>query len=78
MAIKLGIQTYQILTDDDEVCIPNLSSILLAVRLVSCFKECARLCVSGAPVGMWTRPHQVLASTLTLSQPGGQIMTTLY
>ena len=31
-ALKLGIQTYQILTNDDEVCIPSLSSILLAVR----------------------------------------------
>ena len=31
MAIKLGIQTYQVLTYDDEVCIPSLSSILLAV-----------------------------------------------
>ena len=29
-ALKLGIQTYQILTNDDEVCIPRLSSILLA------------------------------------------------
>ena len=27
MASKLGIQTYQILTKDDEVCIPSLSSI---------------------------------------------------
>ena len=27
----LGIQTYQILINDDEVCIPSLSSILLAV-----------------------------------------------
>ena len=26
-----GIQTCQILTNDDEVCIPSLSSILLAV-----------------------------------------------
>ena len=33
MALKLGIQTYQILTNDDEVCIPNISStILLAVK----------------------------------------------
>ena len=32
MALKLGIQTYQILTNDDEVCIPSLSSILLAVQ----------------------------------------------
>ena len=30
-ALKLGIQTYQILKNDDEVCIPSLSSILLAV-----------------------------------------------
>ena len=34
LALKLGIQTYQILTYDDEVCIPSLSSILLAVCLV--------------------------------------------
>ena len=32
MALKLGIQTYQILTNDDEVCIPSLSSILIAVK----------------------------------------------
>ena len=33
MALKLGIiQTYQILKNDDEVCIPSLSSILLAVQ----------------------------------------------
>ena len=31
MALKLGIETYQILTNDDEVCIPSLSSIILAV-----------------------------------------------
>ena len=31
VALKLEIQTYQILTNDDEVCIPSLSSILLAV-----------------------------------------------
>ena len=30
IALKLGIETYQILTDDDEVSIPSLSSILLA------------------------------------------------
>ena len=33
MALKLEIQTYQILTSDDEVCIPSLSSIILAVTL---------------------------------------------
>jgi hypothetical protein len=31
VALNSGIQTYQILTNDDEVCIPSLSSILLAV-----------------------------------------------
>ena len=34
MALNSGIQTYQILTNDDEVCIPSLSSILLAVLRV--------------------------------------------
>jgi hypothetical protein len=33
LALKLGIETYQILTNDDEVCIPSLSSILLAVLI---------------------------------------------
>ena len=33
LALKSGIQTYQILTNDDEVCIPSLSSILLAVPI---------------------------------------------
>ena len=31
LALKIGIETYQILTKDDEVCIPSLSSIFLAV-----------------------------------------------
>ena len=31
MALKLGIQTYPILTNDGEVCISSFSSILLAV-----------------------------------------------
>ena len=35
LALKLGIQTYQILTKDDEVSIPSLSSILLAVFMLS-------------------------------------------
>ena len=34
LALKLGIQNFQILTNDDEVCIPSLSSILLAVAVV--------------------------------------------
>ena len=32
-----GIQTYQILTNEDEVCIPSLSSILLAVWVLSIY-----------------------------------------
>ena len=32
LALISGIQTYQILTNDDKVCIKSLSSILLAVR----------------------------------------------
>ena len=35
LVLNLGIQTYQILTNDDEVCIPSLSSILLAVPNVT-------------------------------------------
>ena len=32
LALKLGTQTIQILTSNDEVCIPSLSSIISAVR----------------------------------------------
>ena len=35
LALNSGMQTNQILTNDDEVCIPHFSSILLAV---SCAK----------------------------------------
>ena len=35
LALKLGIQTYHILTNDDEVCIASFSSILLAVLEMS-------------------------------------------
>ena len=34
LALKLGIQTFQILSNDDEVCIPSLFIIILAVRCV--------------------------------------------
>ena len=48
MALKLGIQTYQILTNDDEVCIPSLSSILLAVlRVVPAY---LKICPAAGPV----------------------------
>ena len=33
LALKLAIQTYRILKNNDEVCIPSLSSILLAVYM---------------------------------------------
>ena len=46
MALKLGIQTYQILTNDDEVCIPCLSSILFGVSKIA--KKFRRL--------LWTTP----------------------
>ena len=44
LALKSGIQTYQILTNDDEVCNPSHSSILLAVtnlckKLASIYRE---------------------------------------
>ena len=32
LALNSGIQTNQILTNDDEVCTPRLSSVLLAVE----------------------------------------------
>ena len=32
LTLNSGIQTYQILTNNDEVCIQSLSSILLAVK----------------------------------------------
>ena len=35
MALRLGIPTYQILKNDDEVHIPSLSSILQAVLTIS-------------------------------------------
>ena len=40
LALKLGIQTYQILTFDVEACIPSLSSILLAVAIIGLYFFC--------------------------------------
>ncbi len=34
LALNSGIQTYQISTNDDKVCLPSLSSILLDVKPV--------------------------------------------
>ena len=39
LALNTGIQTKQILTNDDRVCIPRCSSILLAVLNLRIFKE---------------------------------------
>ena len=51
LALKLGIQIYQILTNDDEVCIPSLFSILLAVS-----RPTAAAATTGIYEGRWTRP----------------------
>ena len=40
MALNSGIQTYQILTNYDEVCIPSLFSIFLAVHIIDDFEIC--------------------------------------
>ena len=45
MALNSGIQTYQILTNVDEVCIPSLSSILLAVKGLKIIKHDLELMV---------------------------------
>ena len=37
LALKLRIQTYKILTKNYEVCIPSLSSILLAVQVTDLY-----------------------------------------
>ena len=42
MGLNSGIQTYQILTNDDEVCIPSLSSILLAACICLSVHVCFR------------------------------------
>ena len=41
MALKLGIQTYQILTNNDEICTQSISSIFLAVKLLRVCPSCA-------------------------------------
>ena len=40
LALNSGTQTYQILTNDDEVCIPSLSSIFLAVCTINLQQYC--------------------------------------
>ena len=65
-----------------------MKSVAVLLQLVkmwslsTCFTQCSsriskcrRAC---GHVDEGTCPHQVLAATLTLSQPGGQIMPTLY
>ena len=63
LALNSGIQSYQILTNDDEVCIPSLSSILLAVcstHLLSLVAEGIRTCTR---VSSHTRKTQVTKLT---------------
>ena len=40
LALNSGIRNYQILTNDDEVFIPSLSSILLAVNPSPAYSFC--------------------------------------
>ena len=49
LVLDSGIRTYQILTNADEVCIPSLSSILLAVL----HKNSATLTSFQNQVGWW-------------------------
>ena len=57
MALQLEIQAYRTLTNDDEVCIPCLSSILLAVslfiELVTSFLTSLRLSEGGRWAQNW-------------------------
>jgi hypothetical protein len=63
LALKVGTQTYLILTTDDEVCIPSLSSIILAVTRMtsSCRYEAnddllksTEECNRGHSITTWT------------------------
>ena len=49
--------------------------LLKVSKVVKVLNNVRRAC---GYVDVGTCPHQVLAATLTLSQPGGQIMPTLY
>ena len=54
MALKFGIQTYQILKNDDDVCILSLSSILLAVKQSNATSEGKSLhCDLSSLSGWW-------------------------
>ena len=43
LALNSGIQTNQILTNDDEVCIPRLSCILFAVTSIKIWRLCKKI-----------------------------------
>ena len=43
LALKSGIQAYKILTNDDEVCIPSLSSNLVAVHALVLYSFCGKI-----------------------------------
>ena len=61
MALKLGIQTYQILTNDDEVCIPSLSRILLAVMAEITDAIAQKICFSLPGKGTVKEAGAILA-----------------
>ena len=49
LALNSRIQTYQILTNDDEVCIPSLSRILIANIFQHFFFRAAKNARKGMP-----------------------------
>ena len=63
LALNSGIQTYQILANDDEVCIPSLSNILLAVTCLWCNTNIIKNLVKSLehwisiPTSKRLRPH---------------------
>ena len=60
------------------LCLDLLFIISIAVMGVVDTFELGTIRRACGHVDVGTCPHQVLAATLTLSQPGGQIMPTLY
>ena len=82
MASKLRIQTYQILRNDDEVCIPSLSGILLAVLILPLyFTELVAtahqykegIFISGNNLGFSTLPSSLNKNHLELLSQKNQI-----
>ena len=59
----------------NDIGISDQELVTMSTKEINKLVHTRRACGRG-DVG--TCPHQVLAVTLTLSQPGGQIMPTLY